>query len=80
MRLPKSLSCTEKLVLLYIATRGEGEYSVSSLAKALSLSRRAVHVALRHLTSLDLVEILEYPRGRRGGIYRAKIKALEDSI
>lgn len=78
VRLPKFLSCTEKLVLLYIATNGESEYSVSRLTESLGSSRKAVHVALRHLTFLRLVIIVERSRGRRGGVYKVDLKKLED--
>ena len=70
MQLPRPLTCTEKLVLLYIALCGEGEYSATSLALALGVSRKASHIALRRLISLEHVLVLEQPRGRRGGRYK----------
>lgn len=79
MKLPKALSCTERLVLLFVATNGEAEYSVTSLADSLGSSRKAVHAALRHLTTLGMILTLEHPRGRRGGIYKAALQNLEPS-
>lgn len=71
MELPRALTCTEKLVLLYVAVCGEGEYSASSLATALSVSRKASHIALKRLVLQGYILLLEHPRGRRGGVYKA---------
>lgn len=71
MQLPRTLTCTEKLVLLYVVVCGEGEYSATILGTGLGVSRKSSHIALRRLVLQGYILLLEQPRGRRGGIYKA---------
>lgn len=78
--LPKQLSCTEKLILLYVYIQGKHEYSVSSLERSLGVSRKSVHLALRHLIADNYLEVIEYPKGRRGGVYCINTSRLEGTL
>ena len=70
MKLPKDLSCIDKLVLLYVTLTGPGEYSVSRLSEALGISRKSSHISLRRLILKGYFNIIEEAKGSRGGYYQ----------
>lgn len=66
-------------MLLYVLVNGEAEYSVSALAETLGSSRKAVHAAIKHLTTLGLLVVMEPAKGSRGGTYQARLQPSQEN-
>lgn len=60
---------TEKLVWLYVALNGRGEYSARSLAQELGVDKTSTHSALQLLKEKGLLIERSAPQGRRAGCY-----------
>lgn len=63
----------EKLIWLYVAAKGEAEYSSRDLGKQLNADYKGVHASLVTLKSLGLLVETVPGSGRKA----AKVKALE---
>jgi len=69
MQLPKNLSCIDKLILTFISSAGDGEYSVTFLSRILSISRKSAHISLNRLISKGYLQVEEISSGRRPTAY-----------
>ncbi len=65
----QDLEPTDKLVWLYIALLGEGEYSARSLGDSLGVDKNSAGSALSRLAEKGLLVRLRPAVGRRAGLY-----------
>ena len=69
----------EKLVWLYVALNGRGEYSARGLAQELGVDKTSTQTALQKLKEKGLLVELSTPLGRRAGCYEVRSEAPDDA-
>ena len=71
---------TEKLVWLYVAFNGQGEYSARGLAQELGVDKTSTQTALQKLKEKGLLIELSPPQGRRAGCYEVRSDSVGEAV